>query len=163
MLPAEGEGRNAVYAARLGWKPYAFDISLEGMRKATLLAKRYNVDLHYTVGGYADIEYEPASMDMIAFIFAHVTPEVRGSYYHKILRSLKPGGLVILEGFNKDQMKNDSGGPRNLEMLYDEEQLQADFGGLTSLEIIRNDRYLDEGGFHQGEAALVQMRGYKPQ
>jgi hypothetical protein len=161
LLPAEGEGRNAVYAARKGWEAYAFDISFEGMKKATELARKYEVSLHYTNGGYADINYEPESMDVIAFIFAHVTPEVRTEYYHKLLKSLKPGGLVLLEGFHKDQIGKHSGGPKSIEMLYDEEELEKDFGMLKNVRIQRSDRDLDEGHYHSGFASLIQMTGYK--
>lgn len=162
ILPAEGEGRNAVYAARKGWEVFAFDISFEGMKKATQLAKKYEVSIHYTCGGYADFEYEPESFDAIAFIFAHLTPEVRTSYYNKLLKSLKPGGIVLLEGFHKEQFGKFSGGPQNKEMLYSEEELEHDFRVLTDLIIKRSDRDLNEGPFHNGHAALIQMIGKKP-
>ncbi|MDH5607835.1 MAG: class I SAM-dependent methyltransferase [Cyclobacteriaceae bacterium] len=161
LLPQEGEGRNAVYAARKGWECHAFDISVEGMRKAVNLARKYAVSIHYTLGGYADFQYEDASMDVVAFIFAHVTPEVRESYYHKILKTLKPGGRVILEGFHKDQLGRTSGGPQSLELLYSKEELKADFRILHDKSIHRSDRVLDEGPYHQGEAALIQMTGIK--
>lgn len=161
LLPAEGEGRNAVYAARHGWEVHAFDISFEGMKKATQLAKKYDVSIHYTVGGYADIEYEPESMDVVAFIFAHLTPEVRTSYYLKVLKSLKKGGMILLEGFHKEQIGKYSGGPQTVEMLYDEEELKRDFARCSEIEIKRSDRILDEGPFHQGQAALIQMVGIK--
>ncbi len=161
LLPAEGEGRNSVYAARNGWEAYAFDISHEGLKKATQLAKKYEVSIHYAIGGYADVDYLPDSMDAIAFIFAHVTPEVRRPYYRKLLKSLKPGGIVILEGFHKDQFGKNSGGPKDKEMLYDEEQLREDFYYLHDIEIVRSDRILNEGKYHDGEACLVQFVGYK--
>jgi hypothetical protein len=161
LLPGEGEGRNAAYAASQGWEVYAFDISFEALKKATKLAQMYGVSIHYTQGGYADIDYEPESMDMIALIFAHLTPEVRTNYYQKILKSLKKGGKVILEGFHTDQMGKSSGGPKNREMLYDQVQLEADFGFLTDLEITKVSRILDEGPLHQGEASLIQMVGWK--
>lgn len=162
IFPAEGEGRNAVFAARKGWEVYAFDISFEGMKKATQLAKKYEVSIHYTCGGYADIEYESNSFDVIAFIFSHLTPEVRTDYYIKLLKSLKPGGIVLLEGFHKEQIGKFSGGPPNKEMLYDETELQNDFGVLDDLKIERSDRVLNEGPFHQGMAALIRMSGRKP-
>ena len=40
LLPAEGEGRNAVYAATQGWEVSAFDISEQGRVKAIFLAKQ---------------------------------------------------------------------------------------------------------------------------
>jgi len=161
LLPAEGEGRNSVYAARNGWEAYAFDISHEGLKKATQLAKKHEVSIHYAIGGYADVDYQPDSMDAIAFIFAHVTPEVRRPYYRKLLKSLKPGGIVILEGFHKDQFGKNSGGPKDKEMLYDEEQLREDFYYLHDIEIVRSDRILNEGKYHDGEACLIQFTGYK--
>jgi hypothetical protein len=39
LFPAEGEGRNAVHAARLGWNVAAFDQSEAGRKKALKLAE----------------------------------------------------------------------------------------------------------------------------
>lgn len=47
LLPAEGEGRNAVYAATQGWDVTAFDISAQGKEKAVQLAKQHNVSINY--------------------------------------------------------------------------------------------------------------------
>lgn len=40
ILPCEGEGRNAVYAASQGWEVKAFDASEAGQKKALLLAEK---------------------------------------------------------------------------------------------------------------------------
>lgn len=42
LFPAEGEVRNAVYAAKIGWIVKAFDISNEGPKKAFQLAQKNN-------------------------------------------------------------------------------------------------------------------------
>src|SRR3954471_19317438 len=71
LFPAEGEGRNAVYAARLGWKVSAFDISIEGKNKALRLAQANNVIIDYQVGDLQTLNYKPAQFDAIALIYAH--------------------------------------------------------------------------------------------
>ena len=49
LFPAEGEGRNAVFAAKLGWEVWAFDISAEGKDKAMKLVATNNVAIDYQV------------------------------------------------------------------------------------------------------------------
>ncbi len=57
LLPAEGEGRNAVYAAQCGWLVEAFDLSNEGRNKAIRLANEYNVNINYRIAGFDSVEY----------------------------------------------------------------------------------------------------------
>ena len=45
ILPCEGEGRNAVFAAQLGWNVKAFDFSESGKQKAETLAQKNKLQL----------------------------------------------------------------------------------------------------------------------
>ncbi len=102
LFPAEGEGRNAVFAATLGWDVYAFDISQEGKNKAEKLAKDRGVDINYTI---TDFEHYIASenfFDCIALIFTHLPTPIRKASYQHLLQFLKPGGSLIVIGFSKD-------------------------------------------------------------
>src|SRR3954453_15007439 len=71
LFPAEGEGRNAVFAATLGWTVSAFDISVEGQRKALQLAERKKVTIDYQVGALETLHYQDGQFDAIALIYAH--------------------------------------------------------------------------------------------
>jgi hypothetical protein len=68
LFVAEGEGRNAVYAASIGWQSFAFDSSEAAKNKALLLAYDKKVSINYEVADANDVEYEQAAMDLIVLI-----------------------------------------------------------------------------------------------
>lgn len=166
LFPLEGEGRNAVYAAKLGWQVSAFDLSSEGKQKAQALAKEYNTNIDYSISELEDIAYPKESFDSIVLIFAHF-PEVNRRLYHRKLMSfLKPGGKLILEGYTKDHHRFNSvnkavGGPDNKDMLFSESELREDFKDFTSLHITTKEYILNEGLFHNGMSSVYQVIGVK--
>ena len=161
LFPAEGEGRNAVYAAKSGWQVFAFDPSTEGKRKAENLASANGVSIDYQIAGYENIQYMPNSFDCIVLIFAHTHPLKRTEVHQKMISFLKPGGTVILEGFSKNQISYNSGGPRDMNMLFSKEEMEFDFRHLSKLKINEVEVDLNEGQFHQGKAAVIRILGVK--
>lgn len=161
LFPAEGEGRNAVYAAKMGWQVTAFDTSTEGKRKADKLASENEVTIDYQIAGYENIHYQLNSFDCIVLIFAHVQPFKRKEYHQKLMSFLKPGGVLILEGFSKKQINNKSGGPRDVELLFSKEEMKSDFASFSELSITETSYILDEGPFHQGIASVIRVFGIK--
>ena len=161
IFPCEGEGRNAVFAATLGWEVLAFDSSEAGKAKAMKLAQMKNVSIDYQIEDANDIEYPDNSADAIAFIYAHFPTELRNSMLAKANKWLKPGGTIILEAFNPLQLNNTSGGPKDPSFLYTEEILTNAFPGFEYkiLESIKIE--LNEGAFHQGIADVVRFVGVK--
>jgi 2-polyprenyl-3-methyl-5-hydroxy-6-metoxy-1,4-benzoquinol methylase len=104
LFPAEGEGRNAVFAAKLGWTVSAFDISIEGQKKARQLAGKNNVIIDYQIGELQTLKYEKEQFDVIALIYAHFPPNIK-SYLHKTLdQYLRKGGTIIFEAFSKHHL-----------------------------------------------------------
>jgi SAM-dependent methyltransferase len=161
LLPAEGEGRNAVYAAGLGWEVTAIDFSEEGKKKALKLAGLLGVKLDYLIEDMTRMDFGEGIYDAAALIYAHIAPEFRKTVHQKIVRSLKPGGYLILEAFNTRQIKYSSGGPRSLELLYTIPMLQDDFQDLQILQLDETDVELNQGPFHKGEAAIIRLFGRK--
>lgn len=161
LLPAEGEGRNAVFAAKLGFAVTAFDTSFEGRKKALRLAADHNVEIEYQVASFETIILTENHFDVIALIFAHMNPDRRRQYHRELLRYLKPGGLLIFQGFSKEQINYQSGGPRDVNMLFSEDELKGDFSELKTLQITSGFTFLTEGDFHQGKAAVINVLGYK--
>lgn len=157
LLPGEGEGRNAVYAARKGWIVDCFDISKVARDKALELAKEYGVSINYEVSDVHDFNWTSELYDAVGLTFVHNTPEIRELMHYRAATSLKSGGAMILEAFHKDQLNYDSGGPRSDEMLYDLDELKRDFKNLEVEEIERREVDLDEGRFHKGEAVVVRL------
>lgn len=161
LFPAEGEGRNAVLAATLGWNVTAFDLSIEGKRKAEQLARKNNVSIQYLIENYELVDFPLESFDCIVLIFAHMNPAKREEYHKKLISYLKPGGVLILEGFSKNQIKKNTGGPRDIEMLFSEQELKSDFSAFSKIEITETDTILNEGLFHQGTASVIRVFGVK--
>ena len=161
LFPAEGEGRNAVHAAKKGWEVFAFDPSVEGKRKAEKLASANGVNIDYQIAGYENVHFEPHFFDCIVLIFAHTHPLKRTEVHQKLTSYLKPGGILILEGFSKNQISYNSGGPRDVDMLFSKEELQSDFASFSELSITETNYILDEGEFHQGNASVIRVFGIK--
>jgi SAM-dependent methyltransferase len=161
LFPAEGEGRNAVYAAQKGQEVFAFDTSSAAKEKALKLAEEIKVAINYQVGNVFDLDFEELSFDGIVLIYAHFPREIRKDFHQQLLRLLKQGGAVIFEAFSKEQIKYTSGGPKSIEMLFSEEEVIEEFRGLDfdflSTELIE----LNEGQFHQGRASVVRFKATK--
>lgn len=166
LLPAEGEGRNAVFAAQQGWEVHAFDQSHVGKRKAEGLARRHQVNISYTISDVEHVDYARESFDIIAFLYAHFPSLQRRSYHHKISNYLKPGGVLILEAFSKSHVHYQSlnpqvGGPKESDMLYDLNDLKEDFSNFTFIQAIEKEILLEEGAYHVGKVSVVRIFAHK--
>lgn len=161
LIPGEGEGRNAVYAARNGWKVDAFDLSENARKKALALADKFNVSINYRIADYQSVQIEPEQYDALALIYTHMDESIRREIHRKLIEGLKPGGRLILEAFSKKQLANDSGGPKNEAMLYSIEDLKIDFEALDMKIVNQSDQEISEGDHHQGMANVIQIVAVK--
>lgn len=162
LLPGEGEGRNAVYAAHMGWQVDAFDISKEGQRKALQLAQNVGASISYSISNYEDMVLENEVYDACGLIYTHAAPHIRKALHQKVIYSLKPGGLIIMEVFSKNQINNESGGPKNPEMLSDlDDLIQNDFADMAIVYSKEEVVDLDEGAFHKGRADVIRLVAVK--
>ncbi len=166
LMPADGEGRNGVYAAALGWEVDAFDISTEGKRKAEALAGKQNVKINYLVGECTSMSYAKDTFDAIGLIYVHMPALMMSACHGQLIEYLKPGGTIIFEGYSKRhidyQRTNPSaGGPRDVEMLFDLAQLKRDFPGIEYSHLDEVEIDLQEGEFHAGKAMVIRFLGKK--
>ena len=166
LFAAEGEGRNAVFAAQKGWKVWAFDISAEGQKKALRLAEARGVKIDYKVGELQTLDFAEESFDVIALIYAHFPADIKSMYHKTLDKYLKKGGIVIFEAFSKNNLeyvaKNPKiGGPKDLAMLFDLEEIKADFEGYEVLELEEKEVELSEGLFHNGVGSVIRFVGRK--
>lgn len=166
LLGAEGEGRNAIYAAKTGWDVSAFDISIEGKKKAESLAQTHGVSINYRVGELPELGFDKESFDLLALVFAHFPPSIRSEYHQIMSDLLKPGGIVILEAFSKNHLayreKNEKvGGPNKLAALISPEDLRADFREYEIIQLDEEEISLDEGLYHRGLGMVTRFVGRK--
>jgi len=166
LLPAEGEGRNAVYAAKNGWDVSAFDWSIEAKKKADALASDNKVTIHYQVGDLHSIQYQPGEFDVIGLCYAHFTTESISAFHKTLVGYLRKGGVLIFEAFSKNHIKYNSvkkgaGGPKNPDMLFSLEDIAKDFEDFDVTELYETEVDLREGPFHQGIGAVIRFAGRK--
>ena len=166
LMPADGEGRNGVYAATLGWQVTAFDLSSAGRTKALQLAKQQEVKLEYIVGDFAEIQFEEASFDAIGLIYAHFPAEQKALFHQKLDTYLKPGGVIIFEAFSKNHLPYKKvnpkvGGPGNIDVAFSSAEIEAYFPNYEHLLLEEVVVDLSEGQYHVGKGSVVRFIGRK--
>lgn len=161
FLPGAGEGRNAVFAAKLGWQVEAVDQSIIARSKALNLADENNVKINYSVCDINNYEFKENYYDAAAIIFFHLPFDIRTGIHRKIVSSLKDCGIIILEMFNKEQLGRGSGGPQDYDMLYSTEDIEKDFSSLRTILLENKIVTLNEGAKHSGDASVIRYIGIK--
>lgn len=156
LLPADGESRNGVYAALKGWSVDAFDFSETAREKAFAYAKSKGVHINYSLQEF-DSFSAAKQYDVVALIYVHMPQDLRKQLHTEIIKAVKPGGFLVLEAFNKNQLNYNTGGPKDVSMLYDEMMLKHDFAALNIISCHAATVVLNEGPFHNGEAAVVRL------
>jgi len=166
LFPAEGEGRNAVFAAKLGWTVSAFDISIEGKNKALRLAEMNKVTIDYQVGELQTLNYTSGQFDAIALIYAHFPADIKSLYHKTLDKYLRKNGVIIFEAFSKrhiDYLARDErvGGPKEIAMLFSMDELKAYFMNYEIIELVDKEIELSEGLFHNGRGSVIRFVGRK--
>lgn len=166
LFPAEGEGRNAVFAATRGWNVSAFDISSEGKAKALLLAENHNVTIDYQVGELQNLNFQKEQFDAIALIYAHFPADIKSSIHTMLNQYLRKGGIIIFEAFSKNHLeyvtKNEKvGGPKDVGSLFSIDEIKTDFPDYTIIELEEKEIELNEGLFHNGTGSVIRFIGQK--
>lgn len=166
LFPAEGEGRNAVFAAKLGWNVSAFDISVEGKNKALRIAEANQVNIDYQVGELETLHYTSEQFDAMALIFAHFQPEKKSQIHQTLISYLRQGGIVIFEAFSKKHLeyvsKNEKvGGPKDINALFSLEKIRSDFKDFEIITLEEKEIELKEGIYHNGIGCVIRFVGRK--
>lgn len=157
LLPAEGEGRNAVYAAKLGWATDAFDISEEGQKKALRLAQQENVSISYFIADFGNPKLKAEHYHAIALINSHIPKDIRLKGWEHLKKSLKANGVILIEGFSiRHHQAGYDFGPQNEDMLYDIDELKRVFKDYEMLLLEENEMEMSDGG-RSGKGILLQM------
>lgn len=162
LFPAEGEGRNAVFAAKLGWTVFAFDISIEGQKKARQLAERNNVVIDYQLGNLENLNYKKEQFDAIALIYAHFPAAIKSKMHKALDQYLRKGGTIIFEAFSKNHIhyiaRNENvGGPRDIGSLFSFEEIRDDFNNYEFIELNEIEVDLKEGRYHRGQGSVIRF------
>lgn len=157
----EGEGRNALFLARQGHQLTTVDASHAGLAKLLARAAAANVDITAVL---ADLtRYQPAEnqFDAVVSIFCHLPSPLRREVMRKTIAALKPGGLLLMEGYTPRQLAYGTGGPKDTDMLLEPVIIREELDGLSLLHFEEKVRDVSEGSYHTGQASVLQVVGRK--
>ena len=159
---ADGEGRNGVFMAEQGLDLLAIDFSPQALAKSRALAKERGVTIRTEQADIASWAFPQTAFDVIVGIFFQFTPpDVRAGVFAGIKRALKPGGLLLMEGYTPKQLQYKTGGPSEVENLYTRELLEKSFSDFSKIEIAEYDSEIHEGPGHGGMSSLIDLVGRK--
>jgi SAM-dependent methyltransferase len=162
LAVADGEGRNGVWLAERGLDVLSIDWSPTGQAKAQALARLRGVTLRTAQVDVTRWEWPVAQYDVVAAIFIQfLTAPERHLVFAAMRNALKPGGLLLIEGYRPEQLNYKTGGPSLVENLYTRALLEAEFGGFSEITITEHDSLTSEGSGHVGMAALIDLVGRK--
>lgn len=130
LLPAEGYGHNAIFAAARGWEVNTFDFSLNARRKAMELWYKEGINPDYFVADIEFHELEEEMYDVIALIHVHFQSHNRSYIHKKLVSSLKSGGFFLIEAYAREKSAGKSVCHAGKDILYDLKDLQSDFSCL---------------------------------
>ncbi|ABQ27561.1 class I SAM-dependent methyltransferase [Geotalea uraniireducens] len=159
---AEGEGRNAVYLASLGYRVTGIDGSEVGLRKAVDLAMERGVAITTIHADLSEFVIKPGQWDGIIACYCHLHPAIRIPLHRAAVQGLAPGGVFVLEAFSKEQLAYGTGGPKSLDMLMSLDELERELAGLEFVHAVQIERQVREGRGHTGPASVVQILAVKP-
>lgn len=163
LAVADGEGRNGVWLARQGLDVLAVDVSPPALEKARKLAARHGVALETELADLFAWEWGEERFDAVVAIFIQFVPPDRRHRLHRLMRqALKPGGLILLQGYTPKQLEYKTGGPSERANLYTAEDLRGEFADLEILHLREHESEISEGAGHSGMSALVEMVARKP-
>jgi cyclopropane fatty-acyl-phospholipid synthase-like methyltransferase len=159
---ADGEGRNGVFLAEQGLDVLATDFSPTALAKSQALAKRRGVTIRTEQADLDTWRWPAEAFDVVvAIFFQFCAPPLRTRVFDGIKRALKPGGLLLMEGYTPKQREYKTGGPSEVENLYTRKLLEDAFSDFASVEIREYDSEIHEGPGHGGMSALIDLVGRK--
>ena len=158
LAVADGEGRNGVWLVEQGLKVLSVDSSAVAASKADTLAQQKGVTLDFEVADLLNWEWGENRYDAVVAIFIQfATPAQRAQLFAGIKKCLKPGGLLLLEGYTPRQLEYKTGGPPVAENMYTEALLRKEFADMDILHLQEYDSEINEGSGHKGMSALIDL------
>jgi len=163
LAVADGEGRNSVWLAERGAQVHAVEVSPVALEKARALAKKRGVTVQFEQVDLLNWRWPDAEYDLVVAIFIQfASPEQREPIIAGIRRAVKPGGLLILQGYTPKQIAFATGGPSSAENMYTESLLREWFGDWQIRHLREHEDFISEGTHHHGQSALIDMIAQKP-
>lgn len=163
LAMADGEGRNGVWLAEQGLKVHAVDFSPVAQAKARHLAQARGVAIEFEQADLMQWDWGRERYDVVVAIFVQIVDSAgRPALFAKMREALKPGGLLILQGYRPEQLRYGTGGPSSADNMYTEAILREGFAGFEIEHLLAHDDVISEGYKHHGMSALIDLVARKP-
>jgi SAM-dependent methyltransferase len=160
---ADGEGRNAVWLAEQGCTVTATEISDVALAKAARLAQQRAVVVDFVQTDIFSWTWPQAAFDAVLGIFIQFAgPAERPRQMAGMKQAVKPGGLLLLQGYTPKQLEYRTGGPSAVENLYTEAMLRELFFDWEIVLLREHEDVINEGTAHTGRSALIDLVARKP-
>lgn len=162
LAVADGEARNGVWLAGQGLEVVSVDFAPTAQKKAAALARECGVDLRIIEADVHTWDYPLEAFDVVVEIFTQFsTPDERALKWAGMRKALKPGGLLIIQGYTPKQLEYGTGGPKQVENLYTRAMLEAAFSGFTEMNFVEEELEMHEGTSHGGMSAVINFTARK--
>jgi SAM-dependent methyltransferase len=162
LAVADGEGRNGIWLAEQGLDVLSIDFSPSAQRKAKALARERGVDVAFELTDVHTWTYPEAAFDVVVEIFTQFSaPAERARKWEGMRKALKPGGLLILQGYTPKQLQYGTGGPKQIENLYSRAMLEEAFRCFEDVTIAEQELEMHEGSSHGGMSAVIGLTARK--
>jgi cyclopropane fatty-acyl-phospholipid synthase-like methyltransferase len=163
LCVADGEGRNSVWLAKQGMQVDAFDLSEVALKKANALATEQAAHVQFMLASSDTWDWQPNHYDAVVGIFIQFAdPVMRTRLFAQMASTLRPGGVLIVQGYTPKQLDFKTGGPSILEHLYTEDMIRNLIGDLEPIDLCLYETELSEGPKHTGMSALLGLVARKP-
>jgi SAM-dependent methyltransferase len=163
LAVADGEGRNSVWLAEQGLDVHAIDFSPTAQDKARALARECGVNVIFELADVHNWTYPEAAYDVVCEIFTQFsTLTERVLKWAGMRKALKPGGLLIIQGYTRKQLVYGTGGPKQLDQLYTRPMLEKAFAGFQHMVFTEEELEMHEGTSHSGISAVIGLTCQKP-
>lgn len=161
LMLGDGEGRNGVYLASLGYDVVSVDQSTVALAKAQGLARERGVRIETRQADLREFVIESGTWAGIVSIFCHLPPAIRVPLHAAVVRGLRVGGVFVLEAYTPAQLGRGTGGPSAVDMLLSLDDLKRELAGLDLVHGRELNREVREGAYHTGHASVVQCIAMK--
>jgi SAM-dependent methyltransferase len=129
-----GEGRNALWLARLGWRVVGVDFSEAAIERARALTEvepeHVRVHLTWRVADVTVDPPKPARYDLVLVSYVHIEAGSQPAMLRSAARAVRPSGRLVVVGHDRRNLDEGVGGPQDADRLY----VPADLAALVEEE-----------------------------
>ncbi|WP_201985653.1 class I SAM-dependent methyltransferase [Hymenobacter rubidus] len=151
-----GEGRNAIYLAQQGWQVTGVDIAEKALAYAQKRAQATGVKLKTEIADMAKYDWGNNKWDLIVLSYAGGR-----DYADRVMRALKPGGIVVLEAFHMDATNRLQVVGGDYRVFFNTNELPKLYTA-AGLKILRYEEPIGTADFTKEQLRLVKMVAQKP-